>query len=105
MRILRSIVEPTADFVPLGCNTDNVHRCRICPKPIGDDAARSPVFLHDPLEKLQRRSFVPLCSDHGLQDLALMINGAPKITDLAVNLHEDLVQMPCMDAPVRARWF
>jgi hypothetical protein len=45
--------------------------------PIGDDHARSLVFLHNPLEKLQRRSFVPLCSDHRLQDLALMINGAP----------------------------
>ena len=53
-------VEPTADLVPLGCNTDLVHRRRICPKPIGDDAARSPVFLHDPLEKLQRRGFVSL---------------------------------------------
>jgi hypothetical protein len=38
MRILCAIVEPTADLVPLG-NTDLVHRCRICPKPIGDDAA------------------------------------------------------------------
>src|SRR5271155_2849435 len=60
MRILCAIVEPTADLVPLGCNTDLVHRRRICPKPIGDDAARSPVFLHDPLEKLQRRGFVSL---------------------------------------------
>jgi hypothetical protein len=60
MRILRRIVEPTADLVPLGSNTDLVHRRRICPKPIGDDAARSPVSLHDPLEKLQRRGFVSL---------------------------------------------
>jgi hypothetical protein len=60
MRILCAIVEPTAGLVPLGCNTDIVHRRRICSKPIGDDAARSPVFLHDPLEKLQCRGFVSL---------------------------------------------
>ena len=89
MRILRSIVEPTAHFVPLGRNTDILHRRRICPKPISDDVARSPVFLHYPLEKLQRRGLVPLCGDHPLQDLALMIDRAPKITEPAVDLHED----------------
>jgi hypothetical protein len=59
MGILRAIVEPTPDLVPLGSNTDLVHRRRICLKPIGDDAARSRVFLHDPLEKFERRSLVP----------------------------------------------
>ena len=58
MGILCPIVEPTADLMPLG-NTDLVHRRRIGPKPIGDDAARSPVFLHDPLEKFERRNLVP----------------------------------------------
>ena len=54
-----AIVEPTADLEPpLGCNTDLVQHPRICPKPIGNDAARSPLFLHDPLGKLQRRGFV-----------------------------------------------
>ena len=47
MRILSAIVEPTADLVPLGSDADLVHRRRIRPKPVGDDAARSPVFLHD----------------------------------------------------------
>src|SRR5580700_810977 len=103
MRILSPIVEPTADLVPLGCNTDILHCRRICPKPIGDDAARSPVFLHDPLEKLQCRGFVPPRGDHSLQDLALMVDCAPQIAELAVDLHKDLVQMPCMDAPARAR--
>jgi hypothetical protein len=51
MRILCAIVEPTADLVPLGSKIDLVHRRRIRPKPIGDDAARSPIFLHDPLEE------------------------------------------------------
>src|SRR5690348_11968484 len=79
MRILSPIVEPTADFVPLGSNTDLAHRRRICPKPIGDAATRSPVFLHDPLEKLQRRGFVSLRGSHRFQDLALMVDGAPDL--------------------------
>src|SRR5208282_1655576 len=94
MRILCAIVEPTADLVPLGSNTDLVHRRRICPKPIGDDAAGSPVFLHDPLENFERRSLVPSCGDYCLQDLALMVDRAPQITELAVDLHERLIQMP-----------
>src|SRR6185312_16660541 len=83
-----TLTTPTADLVPLGSNTDLVHRRRICPKPVGDDAARRPVFLHDPLEKLQRRDFVPPRGDHSLQDLALMVDGAPQIAELAVDLHK-----------------
>jgi hypothetical protein len=60
MGIFCAIVEPTADLVPLGSNIDLVHRRRICPQPVGDDAARRPLFLHDPLEKLPRRGLVPL---------------------------------------------
>jgi hypothetical protein len=104
MRILCAIVEPTADLVPLGSNADLVHRRRICPKPVGDDAARSPVFLDDPLEKLQRRGFVSLRGSNRFQDLALMVDCAPQIAELAVDLHKHLIQMPAplrIDAHVR----
>ena len=94
MRILCAIVEPTANLVPLGCNTDVVHRRRIGPKPIGDDATRNPVLLHDPFEKLHRRGFVPPRGDHGLQHLALMVDGAPQIAELAVDLYKHFIQMP-----------
>jgi hypothetical protein len=43
MRVLRSIVETATDFVPLGRNTNLVHRRRIRLKAIGDDAARSTI--------------------------------------------------------------
>src|SRR5271156_6507577 len=68
------------------------------PEAHGDDAARSPVSLHDPLEKLQRRGFVSLRGSHRFQDLALMVDCAPQIAELAVDLHEHLIQMP---APLR----
>jgi hypothetical protein len=46
------------------------------------------------LEKFKRRSLVASCGDHSLQDLALMINCAPKIAYSAVDLHEHFIQMP-----------
>ncbi len=39
---------------------DLFHRRAIRAKPVGDDLPRSAVPIHDPLEKLQRRSLVPL---------------------------------------------
>src|SRR5271170_3130239 len=59
MRILRAIVEPTADLLASGV-ADLSHRRGISAQPVGDDRPRLAVFLHDPLEKLQRRSLVPL---------------------------------------------
>jgi hypothetical protein len=54
---VRSIVEATTDLVSIG-STNLIHRRRISPKPVGDDALRLTVFLHDPLKKVQRRSLV-----------------------------------------------
>ena len=105
MRILRPIVEPTADLVPLGGNADIVRRRRIGPKAIGDDRPRSAVFLHDALQKLERCGLVPLRRDHCFQNLTFVIDRPPQVAELAVDLHESLIQMPCMDAPARARWF
>ena len=44
------------------------------------------------------RRLVPLRRDHSLQDLAFMVDGAPKVAELAVDPHKDLIQMP---APLR----
>jgi hypothetical protein len=50
--------------------------------------------LHDSLEKLQRRSLVPLRGDYRFQNLALAIDSASEIAELAVDLHKHLIQMP-----------
>src|SRR5271166_6991004 len=97
MRILRAIVEAPTDLLPI-CGADLIHRRRIRAKPVGDDLPRWAALLHDPLEKLQRRSLVPSCGDHSLQDFAFMVDSAPEIAELAVDLHEDFIQMP---APLR----
>ena len=78
MRILRAIVEPTTDLLPVGI-TDLFHRRGIRAKTVGDDAPRSAIFLHDAPEKLQRRSLVPLHSDDRFQNFAFMIDGALEI--------------------------
>src|ERR1700733_7439947 len=93
MRILRAIVEPTTDLVAVSI-ADLFHSGGIRAKAVGDDLPRSAVPLHDPLEKLQRRSLVPLRSDDRFQTLAFMIDGAPEIAEFAVDLHEHLIQMP-----------
>src|SRR5271169_3712366 len=93
MRILRAIVEPTTDLLAIGV-ADLFHRRAIRAKPVRDDAPRTAKCLHDALKKLQRRSLVPLRSDDRFQNLAFMIDGAPEIAELAVDLHEHLIQMP-----------
>src|SRR5271169_2470488 len=97
MRILGAIVETPTDLMAI--RGANFFHCRgVGPKPVGDDRPRSAVLLHEPLEKLQRRSLVPPRGDHSLQNLAFMVDGAPKIAELAVDLHKHLIQMP---APLR----
>ena len=93
MRILRAIVEPTTDLVAVGI-ADLFHRRGIRAKAVGDDLPRSAVSLHDPLEKLQRRSLVPLRSDDRFQNLAFMIDGAPQIDHAPIDFQIDLVKMP-----------
>ena len=39
-------------------------------------------FLHDALEKPQRRGLVPLRRDDRFQDLAFMVDSAPEIAEL-----------------------
>ena len=53
MRILRTIVEAATDLVSIG-EADLLHRRGIHRTSIGDDAARRALFLHNPLEKLER---------------------------------------------------
>src|SRR5277367_754358 len=93
MRILRAIVEPTPHLLAIGV-ADLFHRRWIRAKPVGDDAPRSAIFLHDALEKLERPSLIPLRGDHAFQNLSFVIDGAPEITELAVDFHKDLIQMP-----------
>ena len=103
MRILSAIVEPATNFMTTG-GADLLRRRRIGAKPVGDDAAGAPILLHDAFQELQRRDPVPLHSNHCLQNFPFVVNGAPEIAELAIDLHEDFVQMPSpFDVAVNAR--
>src|SRR3984957_17923650 len=93
MRVFRAVVEPTANLVTVGV-ADLFHRCGIRAKPVGDDVLGSTILLHDALQKLERRSLVPLRGDHRFQNLAFVIDSPPEIAELAIDLHKDLIQMP-----------
>ena len=88
MRVFRPIVEATTNLVAIGI-ADLLHCRGIGAKPVGDDAPRLAIFLHDPLQKPQRRSLVPLRGDHRFQNLAFVIDSSPEIAELAVDLHKD----------------
>ena len=93
MRLFRPIVEAATDLVAIGA-ADLLHCRGIGAKPVGDDVPRSAIFLHDPLQKLQRRSLVPLRSDHRFQNLAFVVDCPPETAELAVDLHKVLIQTP-----------
>ena len=95
MRILRPIVETATNLVPI-CGADLFHRRGIRAKPVSDDFPRTAIFLQDALEKFQRRSLVPFSGDDRVQHLAFMVDGAPEIKELAIDLHNHLVQMPAL---------
>jgi hypothetical protein len=93
MRVFRAVVEPTANLMAVGV-ADLFHRCGIRAKPVCDDTPRLAIFLHDPLQELERRSLIPLRGDHRFQNLAFVIDSPPEIAGLAIDLHKDLIQMP-----------
>ena len=93
MRVFRAVVEPTANLVTVDV-ADLFHRCGIRAKPVGHDAPRLAIFLHNALQKLERCGLVPLRRDHGFQNLAFVIDSPPQVAELAVDLHKHLIQMP-----------
>jgi len=46
------------------------------------------------LRSFSAPTLVSLRGDHSLQRLAFMVGGAPKIAELAVDLHKHLIQVP-----------
>ena len=74
-----------------------VHRGAIGFKAVGDDrCGRTVTFQRLPHEG-ERRGFIPLFRDVALEDLAFVIDRAPEVDHLAVQLHVHLIEVP---APV-----
>jgi hypothetical protein len=95
MRILRPIVEPTADLVRSAATLISFIAAEYARSPSVTMLRGAPVLHHYPLEKLQRRRLVPLRRDDRRQDLALMIDRAPEVAKPAVDLHERMGRPVC----------
>ena len=93
MRILNSIVEPSFDF-PKEFDTEIIHSCWVRSKAISHNFNRASVALQRLLEEPQSRGFITFLGDVALQNLALVIDSAPQLMRLSIDLHEDFVDGP-----------
>jgi hypothetical protein len=95
--ILGAIVGPAIRFLPV-TDAKFIERCAIGPEPIRHHPLGVAVQLEHFLQELQR-SFLVACLRHEtLKHLAFVIDGAPEIVPLTVDLHENLVEVPPPEA-------
>ena len=94
MRILRSIVAPSAAFMAFcdfkipGCSS--IRSEVICDQLVRGKA----IFLQQLAHQFERRPLVPPGLDQHVEDLALGVDGAPEIDHATIDLEIDLVEMP-----------
>ena len=93
MAVLGPIVEIAANFAAVVIAQFS-HRCRIGAQPVGDDRFNFAMAFQRLLEKVQRCRFVGGLGNLLSRDLAPATKSAPKVMGLAVNLLEDIVNMP-----------
>jgi hypothetical protein len=94
MRILRSIVAPSATLVAFcdskmtGCG--GIRSQLICNELIWAKA----IFLQQLAHQFKRRPFVPPGLDQHIKDFALGIHGSPEVDQATIDLEIDFVEMP-----------
>ena len=99
MRILRPIVFPKPLLMPTG-QSKTPERGGVGAQLVGDQQFRHEALLLEQLaHQPQRRPTVASALDQHVEDLALVIDGAPEIRPLAGDAHHHLVQMPAIARP------
>jgi hypothetical protein len=93
VQVLGSIVEPAARFLSFCC-ANLLLGSSIRSKPIRDDHLWTTVLSHRLLEKFQCCFLVPGLCHEAFQNLTLVVNRPLEVVPLAVELHENLVEMP-----------
>ena len=94
MRILGSVVAPSTSLVALR-DPEIMGYSPIRSEIIRDELVwDKAVFLQKLAHEFQRRPFVPFRLDQHVEDLALGVDGAPKIDHAAIDFQIDLIQMP-----------
>jgi hypothetical protein len=91
--ILGSIVEPAAHLPAIEI-AQFTHGCRVGFQTIGDDRIGFAVALQRLLQEAQSRSFVSFPGDVALEYLTFVVDSAPQVMALAIDLYEHLVDVP-----------
>jgi hypothetical protein len=91
--VLHSIVRPATDLL-LVSFTQVFHRRFVGSKSVRRDLLGGSVALQRLFHENYYSCRVPGLRDGGLQRLALVIDGAPEVMHLAIDLHLNLVEMP-----------
>lgn len=93
MRVFCSVVQVATDFLAVFVS-DLFHGGAIRAKSVSDDHSRCPVSFHRFLHKGKCRLLIPGLSDVAFQYFTFVIDGAPEVMLHAIDLHEDLIQVP-----------
>ena len=94
MRILRSVVAPSAAFMAF-CDSKIPGCSSIRSEVICDQLVRGKaIFLQQLAHQFERRPLVPPGLDQHIKNFALGVNGSPEIDQATIDLEIDLVEMP-----------
>ncbi len=93
MAVFSPIVHPTAHFTTIHI-AEFAHGSVVGSHTIGDDCLGSAMALQGFLQKRQSGSFIALSRHVALENLTFVIDGAPKVMLLPVDLPEHLVEVP-----------
>jgi len=93
MRVLGAVVQPPADF-PFVIRTDGFQGRTVRRQTIRNDHFYDPMAPKRFLEEFQCCFLVPAFGNEALEHFTLVMDGAPEVVFDAVDLHEDLVEVP-----------
>ncbi len=93
MAVFGPVVRPAPHLLFAGV-TKLSHRSFVRGETIGGDLSGRTVAFERLLHEPQRCLLVALLGDIALEDLALLIDRAPQVVQLAVDLHVDFVEVP-----------
>lgn len=93
MRVLRPVVHPAPRLLPV-TSANLLQRGTVGSEFVRHDDLGLTVFPHCFLEEFQRRPPITRLRDEALKNLPFVIDGPPEVMPLAIDLHEDLVEMP-----------
>ena len=92
MTVLYPVVGPAADLL-LGCVAQYLH-CGLGCEAVGGDLFRRSVALECLLHERQRGVLVALLRHEAFEDLAFLVDCAPQVDHLAIELHVHLIKVP-----------